>query len=142
MCLEDALDTVRVAVGIEAFNEIFTGDPSTVIDSAYLDTNLTSSDETALRLSRVTRAVYYFSLAEVVLNTNLRIRPSGLVKKEQDSGSPAVSVASQVENEYLSPKETREYADWLTGKGNELVGAYIIDPGPPSPYGQGSLVRG
>lgn len=139
-CLDDGIDTVKSKIGIEAYNQIFAGVASTVEDSEYLDQNTTATDEDALRTSRVTRSVIYYTMADLVLNTSLRIRPSGIVKKEQDSGSPAVSASSQVINEYLSPTEAKQYSDWLIGKADSAVGPYVIEQEPVNPWGAVSKI--
>ncbi len=141
MCMDDALDTVRVKLGIEAFDEVFNAATDTIDDSIYLDENITTTDETALRLSRATRAVFYYAIADVVLNTSLHIRATGMIKKEQDAGSPGMNSSSQIINEYLTAKEAQEYAAWLTGKADGLIEQYVVVQPPPNISGFGRLVR-
>lgn len=140
-CLNGALRTVKRRLGVEAYGEIFLGDTSTVEDSEYLDENTTTADEEELRLGSCTDAVYYYAAACLVLNTQLRIRPAGIVKKEQDPGSPAMSQSFQTTNEYISVAEAKEYADWLTSIADGYIAPYVIEQEPINPYGIGKLVR-
>src|SRR5688572_15560970 len=104
----DAGNDVKRKLGVEAYAEIFDGETATIKDSEYLDENVTTTDEEALRLADVTRAVIYYAAAYLVLNTHIRLAPGGQMKKQQDAGSVAMGGASQTENEYFSIKEVNE----------------------------------
>ena len=140
-CVDTANRWARRKIGIEAFNQIFAGDTSTVTDSEYLDENTTTTDEDALRLGEVTDAVMFFAMAEVVANCNLRIRPSGQVKEEQDAGSPAMTASTQIINKYLSPAEVKEWITELRGNADALISPYVIEQEPVNPWGVSKLVR-
>ncbi len=122
--IEDALSSVEDAIGIDAYNEVFSGDTATIEDGD--DDDLTTSNEETRRTRKVTNAVYFRAIANCLENANTRIRASGSVKKEQDAGSPAMS-SSQVTNEYLSPKELKEMASLYNSKADALLQPYLFD---------------
>lgn len=142
LCLTDAVDEVKTKIGVEAYREVFLGDTATIEDSEYLDTNVTTTDEIALRTSRVTKGVHYYAIADLVLNTMLNFRATGLLKQEQDAGSPAMNSSSQVINEYLSPKEAKEYSEWLRTKGDRALGLYVVEQAPTNANAWGRSARG
>lgn len=69
---------------------------SMITNAVYEQTVPTAQIE-ALKFAEANLAVYH-----VLLNTGLRIRRSGLIKKEQDAGG---SVTNNVVNEFLDPSE-------------------------------------
>ena len=69
------------------------------------------SPSDVLKAGAVEEAVHCFTVARLLRNRYLPFRRGGLVKREQDSGSAAVSAASQVVNEYLTPAEMKKYAE-------------------------------
>jgi hypothetical protein len=140
-CLYSSLRTVKVKLGVEAYNEIFEGETSTVEDSEYLDENETTADEEELRTGEVTDAAFYYTAACLVLNTQLRIRPSGIVKTEQDAGSAAMGRNMQITNEYISVSDARQYADWLRAEGDRMLLPYVIEAEPFNPWGASKVVR-
>lgn len=139
--LDNAGFLVKRRIGIEAFNEVFNGVTPTIEDSEYLDTNTTNTDEIALRAGSVTTAFYYYAMADVLINANLRIRASGSVKKEQDAGSPSMQRANAIDNEYLTPKEVREWIAQLKGDADVLIAPYVVEQEPPNVSSVGRLVR-
>lgn len=140
-CLNGSLNWCKRKIGVEAYNQVFGSDASTLLDSAYLDENITTTDEVALRLAEVTAAVLNYAMANLVQNANLRIRSSGQVKREQDAGSPAAGAGMQIQNEYLSPKEALEWADRLMATANRLLGPYMIEQEPTNPWAWGRTAR-
>lgn len=138
MALSSALRDVKRKIGVEAYNEVFSGAASTILDSAFLDDNATTTDEDALREGDVTDAVYWYAAAKIVLNTSLHIRPTGIVKREQDAGSPAMGSSSQIINEFLTPKEVQELIASMTSEGDRLISSYIIEQ-EPEDYGSSSV---
>lgn len=139
--LDKAGRKIRRKVGIEAFNEIFDIEPPTVVDSEYLDTNTTADDEIALRAGEVTDAYYYYAMADIVLNANLRLRASGSVKKEQDAGSPSMQRANAIDNEYLSTAEVMQWANELNGRADALIAPYVVLQEPANRNAWGRSLR-
>lgn len=141
-CLNESIRSVKRKIGIEAYNEIFDEEETpTIEDSEFLDENTTTADEEALRLGQVTDAVYYYTVASLVLNTQLRIRPAGIVKKEQDATSPAISGSTNVINEYISVDEAIKYSNQLRSLADRLIGPYVIEQEPVNANSWGRSVR-
>lgn len=92
--LEKAIVETKQRIGLAIYADLTGGTPSD-----------------ALQAEAVEEAVSYFALARLLRNRYLPFRRGGLVKREQDSGSPAIGSASQVVNEYLTPAEMKEFAD-------------------------------
>lgn len=136
-CLLTALGKVKRKIGQDAYDEIFnsvTPPTATLYDSPYFDQDGTATNEGLLRTQEVTDAAHYFTAALVVLNTSLYIRPAGLVKREQDAASPAMTSSMQVVNEYLPPDEVADVVASLNAQADEFIGLYVL---PPDPMGEG-----
>lgn len=78
-----------------------------------------AQDET--RAAALKDAEAYSAAAELLLNTSLRIRASGLVKREQDAAGP---LGGQITNEYLSPKEIRELREEYAAQAEAIAAPY------------------
>ena len=139
-CLDTALRKVKKLIGQTAYDEIFDGDTSTLTDS-WQDTDATNVNETADRIADVTDATFYFAMANVLENANMRIRASGQVVRETDAGSPALGGGSQITNQYLSPKEVAEWRGQMLSQADALISPYIIQQ-ETNFYSQVHLVRG
>lgn len=138
--LTKAGNEIKRKVGIEAYNEIFEGDASTLDDSVYLDENVTTTDEEALRLAEVTHAAICYTAASLVLNFHIRLAPGGQMKKQQDVGS--LSTSTQVENEYFSISDVEKTASMLRAQGDALITPYVIEQEPRTGVLQVALERG
>lgn len=121
--LESALGDVEDAIGTDIYNEIFEGATSTVEDSQD-DLDTTTTNEEARRTRRVTHAVYYKALANVISNANTRIRSSGSVLKEHDAASPGST--TEVVNEYMNPSQIAQMVSMYESKAGELLQPYLI----------------
>lgn len=71
-----------------------------LLTNAVYDAETPASQVAGLQFAEAHYAVYH-----LLLNTSLRIRRSGLVKKEQESGA---SVQNNAAHEYYTPKEIGE----------------------------------
>jgi hypothetical protein len=163
-CLDGALRRVKTKIGATHYAEVFSGATSTLPDNyntvavaaipddslgtvqspgnyVGADSDTTSTNETATRLAEVTDAALYYAMASVLINTNLRIRSGGQIKKEQDAGSPAMGAGNQINNEYLAPKEVSEWRMSLIAEADRMLAPYAVTQPPPNPTSASKIVR-
>lgn len=137
--IDIALSDVEDAIGTDIYNEIFAGATSTVEDSVD-DTDTTVTNEEATRERKVTNAIYYKSMANLLENVNVRLRAEGSIKTEQDSASPGAG-SKQVVNVYLSPAEIKEMRESLEAKASAWLEPYLIHE-EVNTFVEYALVRG
>ena len=102
-CIEAASDQVREWVG----------------DTVYEDAG------NAARVRKLTRAEANLAVYHLLLNTGARVRPSGVAKKEQDSGG---SVTNNVTNEYLTPEELSELRAEYLAAAEKIAEPFRLPP--------------
>ena len=111
-CLDNANRKVRRLIGTDYHTRAF------ATPVASTDTDLASD---------ATEAVIKLTMAEVLVNANLRIRPSGQVIKEQDAASPAMGRSAQIVNEYLTPEQVDAWRDRLISDALSLISPWTLE---------------
>lgn len=126
MCLDGAIDELLVLVGQTAITDV---------------TATTPSD--SLRSERLVRAQGYLAYRDLLLNVSGRMRDGGIVKQEQDAGSPT---GPNVLNSYMMPKEVGELRQQLYDKAMKAIAPYLVYAGDdqydPSPESYHPTVKG
>lgn len=84
--LRIAIAETKQRIGAATYADLISGTPSDELSAISLE-----------------KAVQYLAVSELLKNKFLRFRRGGLVKKEQDAGSPATN--QTIINEYLTPSE-------------------------------------
>lgn len=110
-CIGNAQRKVKKVIGSDQYDRAF-------------DSPVASGDEELA--ADVTEATIKLSMAEILINANLRIRASGQVIKEQDAGSPGMSTSNQVENQYLTPEQVDSWRDRLVNDAMDLLREYSL----------------
>lgn len=111
MCLDASVDEILVLVG------------QTAIDDVALPTPLD-----AIRTARLVRAQGYLAYRNLLLNVSGRMRDAGIVKSEQDAGSPAGGGGGTVINSYMMPIEVGELRDQLWADAMTAIAQYVTQP--------------
>lgn len=140
-CLDASLRWAKRKLGIEEYNAVFNAGATEIDDSAYLDADATTTEEIALRLGECTDAVLHHAAACVVKNTSVRLRESGIVKREQDAGSGGRG-DNAVINDYLSPSEVAQVAGMFLADAENLIAPYVVEQEPVASVFQIGLERG
>lgn len=110
--LTKAIAEVKARVGTSAYSDAIAESPTDTTAAAF-----------------ITEAVELFAIARLMRNTGLRFRRNGFVVKETDASSPAMTAGSQIQNEYLTPKEQREHAENFRTQAFETLELAGIDNG-------------
>lgn len=98
-CLEQAELTLREWVTDESFDEA-------------------EGNDTTTKAKVFKHCLGKLAIAELLLNTNIRIRRSGLVKTEKDD------ISNNKQNEYLTPSEMMILRDEYLAEANQKADAY------------------
>lgn len=139
--LERAIRKVKREIGFDAFEAIFESGTEAVLLDSDRDVDTTTVNEDAMRLGEVTDACFDYAMYFLLLKTGVRIRPRGLVKKETDAGSPALSGSTNITNEYLTPKELAEMRDNFLRLAEDSLDPYRLIP-EIAEYSVKRLLRG
>ncbi len=90
---------------------------------AYADALLADSAQDKERAAQLKDAESYLGAYHTLLNGGMRMRPSGVVTREQDAAGP---MGGTVLNQYLTPKELSELRRQYMAQAEELAAPYRL----------------